>query len=42
MIKSIRRSLSVNLTEPLANWERFYLAPDADWVKLKRMTTVRR
>ena len=33
---------SVNLTEPLANWERFYLAPDADWVRLKGMTTVRR
>jgi prepilin-type N-terminal cleavage/methylation domain-containing protein len=33
---------SVNLTEPLANWERFYLAPDADWVTLKGMTTVRR
>jgi len=33
---------SINLTEPLANWNRYYLAPDADWVKLKEMTTVRK
>ncbi len=33
---------SIKLDEPLSNWESYYLAPDADWVRLKSLTTVRK
>lgn len=33
---------NIKLDEPLSDWESYYLAPDADWVRLKSMTTVRK